>query len=123
MAVEISKDAEKRAMEIYESIVDNAESGEFEIGDAIEKLKNVDTSGQFLCSTARYLFAVDCVRYNQWIAPLVEAAIDKDRDRQYIGSLLTALWGEDYKEKAEELCSCDNNFRRIYKRIFPTGAL
>ncbi len=116
------KSADEVGMEIYEYIVDNAETPDFNLDECVNKLSEVDMSGQFLCSTARYLAAVDRNRYEKWIAPLVEAAINKDKDRNYIGSLLQALWGEDYKERATALCESDNNFRRIYKRIFPTGA-
>lgn len=122
MSEENIKSADQAAMECYEYIVDNAESGDFDIVKAIEKLKETDMSGQFLCSTARYLSAINDEKYHEWIAPLVEGAIDKDRDRKYIGSLLQALWGEDYMENAAALCETDNNFRRIYKRIFPIGA-
>lgn len=123
MSEENIKSADQAAMECYEYIVDNAEMGDFDIVKAIEKLKETDMSGQFLCSTARYLSAINDAKYHQWIAPLVEGAIDKDRDRKYIGSLLQALWGDDYMERAAALCEADNNFRRIYKRIFPVGAL
>lgn len=122
MSEENIKSAEQAGMEIYEHIVDNAETPDFCLDECIDKLREVDTCGQFLCSTARYLAAVDRERYDKWIAPLVEAAIEKDRARNYIGSLLQALWGEDYEERAASLCESDNNFRRIYKRIFPTGA-
>ncbi|MDE7115078.1 MAG: hypothetical protein K2O56_01465 [Muribaculaceae bacterium] len=114
---------EEEGMQIYEYIVDNAESDSLQMGDMVMKLRNADTTGQFLCSTARYLAAVDRERFDRWIAPLVEGAIEKDRDRRYIGSLLEALWGADYMERAEELKASDDNFRRIYKRIYSEGAL
>ena len=47
--------------------------------------------------------------------------IDKDRERKYIGSLLEALWGADYHDNADKLRETDDNFRRIYKRMFPKG--
>jgi len=114
---------EDEGMQIYEYIVDNAESDSLQMGDMVMKLRHADTTGQFLCSTARYLAAVDRERFGQWIAPLVEGAIEKDRDRRYIGSLLEALWGADYAERAEELKATDDNFRRIYKRIYSEGIL
>ena len=49
----------------------------------------------------------------------MEGAIEKDRERRYIGSLLEALWGSDYEEHVAELKETDNNFRRIYRRIHP----
>ena len=51
------------------------------------------------------------------------AAIEKDRERAYIGQLLAELWGEDYAEHADEISARDDNFRRIYKRLFPSSAL
>lgn len=114
---------EDEGMRIYEYIVDNAESDSLQMGDMVMKLRHADTTGQFLCSTARYLAAVDRERFDQWIAPLVEGAIEKDRDRRYIGSLLEALWGQDYAERVEELKKSDDNFRRIYKRIYSEGPL
>lgn len=105
-------------MAIYEYIVDNVGSDSLVMGDMVLKLKRSDMTGQFLASTARFLAAIDRERYEQWIGPLVEATIEKDRDRRYIGSLLEALWGVDYKERADELREKDDNFRRIYKRIY-----
>lgn len=110
-------------MQIYEYVVDNALTGDLVMSDVLSRLRRADTTGQFLASTARYLAAVDRARYESWIGPLVEAAIEKDRDRKYIGSLLDALWGSDYKERAEILSQTDDNFRRIYKRIFSATSL
>ena len=50
---------------------------------------------------------------------MVEAAIDRDREHRYISQLLPALWGDDFMARAEQLRISDNNFRRIYKRIYP----
>ena len=60
------KNAEEAGMEVYEYIVDNAEMPDFNLDESVDKLKDVDTSGQFLCSTARYLAAVDRSRYLLW---------------------------------------------------------
>lgn len=114
---------EAAGMAIYEEIVDNADNGTLQMGDVIMRLKEVDTTGQFLASTARYLAALDRERFEQWLAPLVEGAIEKDRDRRYIGSLLEALWGADYADHAEELKQSDDNFRRIYKRLYENPAM
>ncbi len=115
---ETNKDTIEEGMAIYEYIVDNVGSDSLVMGDMVLKLKRSDMTGQFLASTARFLAAIDRERYEQWIGPLVEATIEKDRDRRYIGSLLEALWGADYKERADELREKDDNFRRIYKRIY-----
>ena len=85
----------------------------------IDNLKRVDATGQFCASTARFLAAVDRERFDSWLAPLIEATIDKDRARRYIWSLLEAIWGENYQERAADLQATDTNFRRIYKRVYP----
>ncbi len=108
-----------RGMRIYEYIVDNVENLGPEFSDKINELKEVDSTGQFLASTARYLSAVDRPRFEVWLAPLIEGAIEKDRERRYIGSLLEAIWGSDYEAHADELRKNDNNFRRIYRRLHP----
>lgn len=108
---------EQAGMSIYEYIVDNCETCIKEMPELITKLRAADVSGQFLASTARYLSAVDRATFEPWLAPLIEGAIERDRERRYIGSLLQAIWGEDYESRAEELKASDNNFRRIYKRI------
>lgn len=110
-------------MSTYEYIVNNADSCSAHMSELIENLKRVDKTGQFLASTARFLNAVDHDTYCCWIPSLIEAAISKDRERRYIGSLLEAIWGPDYKDKAVELSATDDNFRRIYKRIYPAEGL
>ena len=79
----------------------------------------VDPKGQFVASTARYLHAIDPVKYASAIDTLVKAAIDKDREHAYLPDLIMALWGPDYQENAAEISARDDNFRRIYKRLYP----
>lgn len=107
----------------YEYIANNCETCEEEMDELVSNLVRVDLTGQFLASSARFLAAVDRERYSRWIPRLMEGAIAKDRERRYIGSLLEALWGADYKERADELAAADDNFRRIYKRIYPTAPI
>jgi len=110
---------EQKGMEVYQYIVDHCETCCDEMENLIAQLRQVDTSGQFLASTARYLAAVDRKKFEPWLGFLIEGAIDKDRERRYIGSLLKAIWGDDFELHVDELNSTDNNFRRIYKRIHP----
>lgn len=110
---------EDEGMTIYEQIVNNVDCCAPEMPDLIMKLKRADKTGQFLASTARFLSAVDRATFEPWLAPLIEAAIEKDKERKYIGSLLEAIWGPNYHERADELRNSDDNFRRIYKRIYP----
>ncbi|MDE7408390.1 MAG: hypothetical protein K2N09_00035 [Muribaculaceae bacterium] len=106
-------------MATYDYIVNNVDSCIDSMPELLENLRRVDISGQFLASTARFLCAVDRDKFAGWIPPLVEGAIEKDRERRYIGSLLQAIWGTDYKERADELKASDDTFRRIFKRIYP----
>lgn len=108
-------------MATYDYIVNHVDSCCDIMPALIDNMLRVDMTGQFLASSARFLAAVDRQAFEPWLAPLIEGAIDKDRERKYIGSLLEALWGQDYHERAAELKESDDNFRRIYKRIFPSG--
>ena len=89
----------------------------------IENMARVDLSGQFLASAARYLNAIDPAGYAPAIKNLVSQAIDKDREHRYLPDLLHGLYGTDYKERVNELCATDDNFRRIYKRLFPKAII
>lgn len=105
----------------YDYIVNHVETCAEVMPQLIENMLKVDSTGQFLASTARFLAAVDRKTFEPWLATLIEGAIDKDRERKYIGSLLEALWGPDYQKNSESLIKTDDNFRRIYKRIFSFG--
>lgn len=105
----------------YEYIANNIWVIDNDLDLLTDNLIKVDGNGQFLVSAARYLNAVDKERFAGAIDRMVGAAIDKDRERVYIGSLLQSLYGDDYLERAEELRVSDNNFRRIYKRLYPKG--
>lgn len=94
-----------------------------DIDALIENMERVDLSGQFLASAARYLHAIDNEGYSPAVKRLVAAAIDKDREHKYLPDLMQGLYGVDYQEKATELCASDDNFRRIYKRLFPTTVI
>lgn len=109
-------------MATYEYIVNNVDSCLKDMPALTELLCKVDSSGQFLASTARFLSAIDRERFASCLEPLIEGAIAKDRERRYISSLLEAIWGHDYQERAEHLRATDDNFRRIYKRIYPAGS-
>lgn len=108
-------------MAIYEEIVNSVDSDNRSLDQLICDLKRTDSNGQFLCSTARFLAAVDREKYAEYLPALIEGAIEKDRERRYLGQLLKAIWGDDYSERAEELCASDDLFRRLHKRAFATG--
>lgn len=90
------------------------------MGDLVDNMILVDGSGQFVVSAARYLHAIDGDRYAAIINRLVSAAIEKDRERRYLPALIETLYGENYAGRSAELSETDDNFRRIYKRLFPS---
>lgn len=104
----------------YEYIANHISSIDDSIDELVDNMINVDLNGQFVVSAARYLHAIDKDKYEPQISRLMAAAIEKDRERRYIGDLLP-LWGDDYTKRADELSAADDNFRRIYKRMYPTG--
>lgn len=105
----------------YEYIANNIYDIDEVINELVENIISVDRSGQFVVSTARYLNAIDKEKFATPIDMLIKAAIAKDREHVYLSDLATSIWGQDYKEHADELQASDDNFRRIYKRLYPTG--
>lgn len=105
----------------YEYIANHIGEDDLDIDLLVDSMMRADQNGQFTVSAARYLAAIDPRGFAPQISRLVAAAIDKDRERRYIGDLLPSLWGEDYADHAAELSREDNNFRRIYKRIHASG--
>lgn len=108
----------------YEYLANHiGECGPQEIDCLIENMANVDLTGQFMASAARYLNAIDSDGYAPAIRALVAGAIDKDREHRYLGDLMQGLYGEDCLDRAAQLCAMDDNFRRIYKRLYPSSVL
>jgi len=117
----LSKDSD--GMMTYEYIANNVSTCSDILPELIENMKRVDHSGQFVASTARFLAAIDKEHFSTAIAALIESAIEKDRELRYLGSLLKGIWGADYETRANELRESDDNFRRIYKRIYSTSVI
>lgn len=107
----------------YEYIANNINNTDFaqEIDGLVDNMINVDKTGQFVVSTARYLNAINKDAFAPQIDRLIKAAIVADRERAYLGVLAASIWGDDYKERATALSASDDNFRRIYKRLYPIG--
>lgn len=104
----------------YEYLANNIDSiTADDLNLLIENMIHVDSNGQFLASAARYLQAIDPERFFEPIRTLAAATIDKDREHRYLPDLLTSLYGENYHDKAPQLILTDNNFRRMYKRLYP----
>ncbi len=105
----------------YEYIANNIDDVDDIMPELVDNMINVDFTGQFVVSTARYLNAINPQKYALSIDRLIKAAIMRDRDRAYLADLAASIWGPDYKERAAELSAADDNFRRIYKRLYPVG--
>lgn len=106
----------------YEYIANNMNNGVEDVMDElIDNMIEVDKTGQFVVSTARYLNAIDKEKFATHIDRLIKAAIVADRERAYLPDLAASIWGNDYKEKAAQLSATDDNFRRIFKRLYPIG--
>lgn len=116
-------EADADGLATYEYIANHIETMADDIDYLIDNMSRADLTGQFLISAARYLFAIDRVAFGPAIDRLVGLGIDKDRERNYIGALMEQFYGADYADRAAELSAADNNFRRIYKRLNPQGAL
>ncbi len=115
---ELAKDA--NGLLTYEYIANNIDSCFEDMDWLVGNMVSVDLTGQFVASAARYLYAIDSARYKSYISMLIASVIDKDREHRYLPGLIQGIWGDDYKSRAEELKD-DDNFRRIYKRLYPNG--
>ncbi|MDD2961397.1 MAG: hypothetical protein PHR45_04860 [Muribaculaceae bacterium] len=116
----ISKDT--NGLLTYEYIANHIDGVSIEdLGKLVDNMILVDTTGQFVVSTARYLHAINADEFAILIDKLIKAAIKVDREHKYITDLLASIWGADYKLHVEELNVKDDNFRRIYKRVFSVG--
>lgn len=107
----------------YEYIANHIGACDDIMDELVDNMILVDPTGQFIVSAARYLYAIDSESYSDAISRLIAAAIERDRERRYLPDLVTAIWGAEYAEHAEELAASDDNFRRIYKRITPSPGL
>ena len=108
----------------YEYIANHIdECSESDLDALVDNMVTVDLTGQFLASAARYLHAIDAERFAEPVKRLIASTIDKDREHRYLPDILNSIYGADYAERASELIATDNNFRRIYKRLFPQSAI
>ena len=116
-------DADTDGLATYEYIANHIDVCGDDMDYLIENMARADVTGQFVISAARYLYAIDPVKFADVISRLVEIGIGKDRERRYLGAMMEQFYGADYAEHAQELSARDNNFRRIYKRLYPQGSL
>ncbi|MCM1452370.1 MAG: hypothetical protein NC102_08920 [Clostridium sp.] len=111
--------ADTDGLAAYEYIANHIEDGLEDIDAVIDYMARADSNGQILASTAKYLHAIDPDKFAKQIQRLVEATIEKDREHRYLADILIGIYGPDYETRAQELNEKDNNFRRIYKRLYP----
>lgn len=107
----------------YEFIANHIGDSDLEIDWLADNIIEVDPLGQFTGSAARYLNAINAEHFALQIDKLIAATIDKDREHRYLPALVQSIWGDDYESRAGELSATSNNFRRIYKRLYPTSAI
>ena len=107
----------------YEYIANNIGECDDQLPALAEILRQVDKNGQFTASAARFLHAIDAERYDDVVRTLVASTIDHDRERAYLPDLMQSIYGTDYAEKADKLSAVDNNFRRMYKRLYNDSAM
>lgn len=116
-------EADNDGLSTFEYIANHIDSCAEDMDFLITNMDRADRTGQFVISAARYLFAIDPRGFDEAIDRLVAMGIDKDREHRYIGALMEQFYGADYADRADELSAVDNNFRRIYKRLFPQSAI
>jgi hypothetical protein len=105
----------------YEYIANHIDSCLPDMDYLVDNMIAVDRNGQFTASAARYLSAIDASTYAPFVSRLIAATIEKDREHRYLADLIQGIWGPDYAANAATLSATDDNFRRIYKRLYPTG--
>ncbi len=116
-------EADTEGLVNYEYLANHIDDIDPDIDFIIENLRSVDHTGQFMASAARYLNAIDAARFAEPVRRLVSLTIDRDREHRFIGDLIVSIYGADYAERATELSAADNNFRRMYKRLYPTSII
>jgi len=116
-------EADADGLATYEYIANHVDTCAADMDFLVENMARVDLTGQFVISAARYLFAIDAKAFADPINRLVALGIDKDRERRYLGALMEQFYGADYADRADELAASDDNFRRIYKRLYPQGVI
>lgn len=114
----LNKDAD--GLLTYEYIANNIDSCFDDMDYLIANMIKVDVTGQFAASASRYLYAIDSQKYATHISKLIASVIEKDREHRYLPGLIQGIWGDDYIQRVNEL-NKDDNFRRIYKRLYPSG--
>lgn len=122
MDVNTNSSAEcKSALDAYEILVNQPSMPSEQLAGIIDTLILLDRDGKYCVSAVKYLIVNNIPQTDPLCIKLCDAAIDKDRERNYLPMLMESLFGSDYQNMAEEMLKQNDIFRRIYKRIYPTG--
>ena len=122
-AIKKKLQADADGLATYEYIANHIDTCIEDIDLLVDNMDRVDHTGQFVISTARYLYTIDPESFAGAIDRLINLGIEKDRERRYLGALMEQFYGADYADRAAELSASDNNFRRIYKRLYPQSPI
>lgn len=117
------RQADQDGLLTYEYIANNVNNLDEDMPALVEVLADIDRTGQFTASAARFLKAMDAERYARAIERLVAVTIDHDREHNYLPELMQCIYGSVSPQEATDLCSKDNNFRRMYKRLYADTAM
>lgn len=110
-------------LKTYEFIVNHLhELSNEQLTEVVNNLAQIDHTGQYLASGVRYMNGIDSFKYSHHIKHMTALTIDRDREHNFIGDLISNLYGADYYDRVTEF-SDDDNFRRMFKRLYPDGAL
>lgn len=116
-------ESDRDGLQTYEYLVNNIHDlSDEELTQIVDHLAQRDHSGQYLASGIRYMNGVDKFKFGKHIERMTAMTIDRDREHKFIGDLIIRLYGADYYDKAVEFKD-DDNFRRMFKRLYPDGAL
>lgn len=117
------KNTDSDGLLTYEFIANNIGECDEQLPELAQILVEVDRSGQFTASASRFLNAINADAYADTVRTLVAATIDRDRERRYLPELMESLYGADFESRSAELSATDNNFRRMYKRLYGDTAM
>lgn len=117
------QDRDTDGLLIYEYMANNIGRIDEDMPALCEILCTDDRTGQFTASAARFLHAVDAETYAASVKRLVSSTIDRDRERRYLPELMESIYGPVDALDVAEMSAADNNFRRLYKRLYADTAM
>lgn len=114
---------DKDGLLIYEYIANHVGECDADLPALVDALSQIDRTGQFTASAARFLHAINTEAYDPEVRVLVAATIDRDREHRYLADLMENIYGPVGNIDVTARCAEDNNFRRLYKRLYADTAM